>query len=126
MYFDTPPRYVGTLYDETVYGDQPLGWDIMDGEHGPAPAGGFCKYFASTMPPHTVIAVAAERRGKYKQKWKIILLRCGSMNHLKQFLLQNIKSARIEDFYKPTEQRISEVGFGRTADSIRWLIHWMS
>lgn len=28
MYFDTPPRYVATLYEQLLYGDTPLGWDI--------------------------------------------------------------------------------------------------
>ncbi len=28
MYFDTPRRYVGDLYEALLYGDQPLGWDI--------------------------------------------------------------------------------------------------
>jgi predicted Zn-dependent peptidase len=29
MYFDTPRDYIGGLYDELLYGDQPLGWDIV-------------------------------------------------------------------------------------------------
>jgi predicted Zn-dependent peptidase len=29
MYFDTPRDYIGGVYDELVYGDQPLGWDII-------------------------------------------------------------------------------------------------
>lgn len=29
MYFDTPRDYIGGVYDELLYGDQPLGWDIM-------------------------------------------------------------------------------------------------
>lgn len=28
MYFDTPRRYVGDLFEGLLYGDQPLGWDI--------------------------------------------------------------------------------------------------
>ena len=32
MYRDTPMRYIGTVYDELVYGDQPLGWDIIGTE----------------------------------------------------------------------------------------------
>jgi len=28
MWFDNPARYVGTLYDQLLFGDQPLGWDI--------------------------------------------------------------------------------------------------
>ena len=29
MYFDTPRDYISGVYDELVYGDQPLGWDII-------------------------------------------------------------------------------------------------
>jgi predicted Zn-dependent peptidase len=29
MYFDTPRDYIGGVYDQLVYGDQPLGWDII-------------------------------------------------------------------------------------------------
>src|SRR3954453_21665737 len=29
MYFDTPRDFIGGLYDQLLYGDQPLGWDII-------------------------------------------------------------------------------------------------
>ncbi len=29
MYRDLPQRYVGTVYDDLLYGDTPLGWDII-------------------------------------------------------------------------------------------------
>src|SRR5438876_4383034 len=29
MYFDTPRDYVSGVYDALVYGDQPIGWDII-------------------------------------------------------------------------------------------------
>src|SRR5918992_1467836 len=29
MYFDTPRDFIGGVYDELMYGDQPLGWDII-------------------------------------------------------------------------------------------------
>jgi predicted Zn-dependent peptidase len=29
MYFDTPRDFIGGLYDSLLYGDQPLGWDII-------------------------------------------------------------------------------------------------
>jgi predicted Zn-dependent peptidase len=29
MYFDTPRDYIGGVYDSLLYGDQPLGWDII-------------------------------------------------------------------------------------------------
>jgi len=32
MYYDTPRDYIGNLYDQLLYGDQPLGWDIVGRE----------------------------------------------------------------------------------------------
>src|SRR5258708_13495406 len=29
MYFDTPRDYIGGVYEALMYGDQPLGWDII-------------------------------------------------------------------------------------------------
>lgn len=29
MYFDTPRDFVGGVYDKLLYGDQPLGWDVI-------------------------------------------------------------------------------------------------
>src|SRR5205807_5536414 len=29
MYFDTPRDYIGGVYEELLYGDNPLGWDII-------------------------------------------------------------------------------------------------
>jgi predicted Zn-dependent peptidase len=29
MYFDTPRSYIGSVYERLLYGDQPLGWDII-------------------------------------------------------------------------------------------------
>jgi predicted Zn-dependent peptidase len=29
MYFDTPRDYIGPVYESLLYGDQPLGWDII-------------------------------------------------------------------------------------------------
>ncbi len=32
MYRDTPMRYIGNVYDDLLWGDQPLGWDIIGTE----------------------------------------------------------------------------------------------
>jgi predicted Zn-dependent peptidase len=29
MYYDTPRDFIGGVYDDLIYGDQPLGWDIL-------------------------------------------------------------------------------------------------
>ena len=36
MYFDTPRDFIGGVYEELLYGDQPLGWDII-GTQGDGP-----------------------------------------------------------------------------------------
>ena len=38
MYYDTPRDFIGGVYDELLYGDQPLGWDII-GTQGDRPRG---------------------------------------------------------------------------------------
>jgi predicted Zn-dependent peptidase len=32
MYYDTPRDYIGNVYDQLLFGDQPLGWDIIGRE----------------------------------------------------------------------------------------------
>jgi predicted Zn-dependent peptidase len=32
MYYDTPRDYIGNVYDQLLFGDQPLGWDIIGSE----------------------------------------------------------------------------------------------
>jgi predicted Zn-dependent peptidase len=32
MYYDTPRDYIGNVYDQLLYGNQPLGWDIVGRE----------------------------------------------------------------------------------------------
>ena len=72
MYLDTPARYVGDLFEELMYGDQPLGWHIT----GPKEVirklsrGDFVKYFTTHyFDKNTVIAVAGNiDPGQIKQK----------------------------------------------------------
>ena len=37
MYYDTPRDFIGGVYDQLLYGDQPLGWDII-GAQGDGPS----------------------------------------------------------------------------------------
>ena len=39
MYYDTPRDYVEGVYDELLYGDQPLGWEIIGGKETVRAAG---------------------------------------------------------------------------------------
>ncbi len=61
MWFDNPSRYVGTLYDELMFGDQPLGWDIAGTkEHiDRFQRDDFVKYFTSHyVAGNTVVTIA--------------------------------------------------------------------
>lgn len=61
MYLDNPPRYVGTLFERLLYGDQPAGWDIA-GEKETIKKlnrGQFIDYFNSHyVAKDTIVAVA--------------------------------------------------------------------
>jgi predicted Zn-dependent peptidase len=61
MYLDTPARYVGDLFEELLYGDQPLGWHLT----GPKEVikkvsrDDFVSYFSNHyIDKNTVVAVA--------------------------------------------------------------------
>ena len=61
MYLDTPSRYVGDLFEELLYGDQPLGWHVTGPKEVVRKIGrdDFVNYFTSHyFDKNTVIAVA--------------------------------------------------------------------
>ena len=72
MYRDTPQRYVGDLFEQLLYGDQPAGWDIA-GEKNIVTAlkrRQFVDYFTTHyIASNTVIAVAGNiKPGEVKEK----------------------------------------------------------
>jgi predicted Zn-dependent peptidase len=61
MYQDTPARYVGDLFEELLYGDQPLGWHITGSRETvkKLTRDNFLEYFATHyFDKNTVIAIA--------------------------------------------------------------------
>ncbi|MBI4160379.1 MAG: insulinase family protein [Candidatus Yanofskybacteria bacterium] len=61
MYFDHPPRRVAEIYDELIYGDQPLGWNIAGKKEtiDQLSREDFIKYFSSHyFAKNTVVIVA--------------------------------------------------------------------
>lgn len=61
MYLDNPPRYVGTLFERLLYGDQPSGWDIAGEKEiiKKLNRDQFVDYFSSHyVAKDTIIAVA--------------------------------------------------------------------
>ncbi len=116
MYFDTPPRYVGTLYDELVYGDQPLGWDIAGPKENidRLQREDFVKYFASHYAArNTVIAVAgAVATENIKQKVENYFTPMREHEPFKAIpVAEHQKAPGLKIFYKPTEQTHIQLGF---------------
>ncbi len=63
MYLDNPMRYVGTLWEELLYGDQPAGWQILGPKENIAKLSReqFLKYFASHyQTKNAVVCVAGK------------------------------------------------------------------
>lgn len=66
MYRDEPRRYIGDLFEELLYGDQPLGWEVAGQKEVvlSVPRDKFVEYFDTHyFAANTVIAVA----GKYDE-----------------------------------------------------------
>jgi predicted Zn-dependent peptidase len=63
MYYDTPRDFIGGVYDELLYGDQPLGWDIIGRKETVRGATRemFLDYLdAWYTPPRMVVGVAGQ------------------------------------------------------------------
>jgi predicted Zn-dependent peptidase len=65
MYFDTPRDYIGGVYEQLLYGDQPLGWDIIgrkDTVRG-AERDTFLDYLGRWYKPSRMVLGVAGRTG---------------------------------------------------------------
>jgi predicted Zn-dependent peptidase len=63
MYFDTPRDYIGGVYEQLLYGDQPLGWDIIGRKETVrgATRETFMNYLSSWYkPPRMVVGIAGK------------------------------------------------------------------
>ncbi|HWX08821.1 MAG TPA: pitrilysin family protein [Gaiellaceae bacterium] len=63
MYFDTPRDYIGGVYEQLLYGDQPLGWDIIGRKETVrgATRDTFMGYLNSWYkPPRMVVGIAGK------------------------------------------------------------------
>src|SRR5436309_15517556 len=65
VYLDTPARYVGRVYDRLLYGDQPLGWDILGTEETieGASRDTFTSYLDTWYRPERIVVGVAGRIG---------------------------------------------------------------
>ena len=63
MYFDTPRDYIGGVYESLLYGDQPLGWDIIGRKETvrEATRDTFMQYLDSWYkPPRMIVGIAGK------------------------------------------------------------------
>ena len=65
MYFDTPRDYVSGVYDTLVYGDQPIGWDIIGRKETvrAATRETFLDYLGRWYKPHRMVIGVGGRFG---------------------------------------------------------------
>ena len=65
MYFDTPRDYIGGVYEQLLYGDQPLGWDILGRKETirAATRDTFLGYLGSWYHPARMVVGVAGRIG---------------------------------------------------------------
>jgi predicted Zn-dependent peptidase len=65
VYLDTPQRYVGSVYDRLLFGDQPLGWDILGTKETIEGAGRdtFLDYLDAWYRPERIVVGVAGRIG---------------------------------------------------------------
>ncbi len=116
MWFDNPARYVGTLFEELLYGDQPLGWDIAGpkGVIDRLQREDFVKYFSEHyFARNTVIAVAGNFQPETLEK-KID----GYFHDIREReimhpvpVVEHQTEPALKVFYKKTEQTNINFGF---------------
>lgn len=115
MYLDTPSRYVGDIYEELLYGDTPLGWQVVGKKEtiSSLRRDQFVDYFNTHyFDRNTVVAVAGnidskEIKDKVEKYFKEI-------RHGEPLLLESIKEYQNEPqakiFYKKTDQTHFNLG----------------
>jgi predicted Zn-dependent peptidase len=110
MYLDTPMRYVGDIWEQLLYGDQPAGWMII-GEKEIIRALGredFIKYFRNQYVAKNTIVVVAGNEGQVKSsKLKVQSffkgIKAGNLkNKLKAIEKQNKPALKVH--FKETDQ----------------------
>src|SRR5213595_340940 len=81
MYYDTPRDFIGGVYDQLLYGDQPLGWDVIGRKETVrgATRETFLDYTGRWYrPDRMVVGVAGRLDGKQQETIERLL---GEMEH---------------------------------------------
>lgn len=115
MYRDTPMRYVGELFYETLYGDQPLGWPIAGEKETIAKLSReeFVGYFSTHyFSENTVVAIAGnvditDAKNKVSDYFSVIRHH-KKLNAAPVVEKQAVPASKI--FYKKTDQTHFYVG----------------
>lgn len=116
MYFDNPARYVGTLYEALMFGDQPLGWDIAGPKENidRMTRNQFVDYFSTHyFAKNTVISVAGNiQTDNVKQKVE------HHFNHIREHepikaipVIESQTAPALKIFQKKTDQTNIALGF---------------
>jgi predicted Zn-dependent peptidase len=76
MYFDTPRDFIGGVYEDLLYGDQPLGWDIIGRKETvrAATRETFFDYLTRWyQPPRMVVGIAGRLNGDVRTEVERLL-----------------------------------------------------
>jgi predicted Zn-dependent peptidase len=76
MYFDTPRDFIGGVYEDLLYGDQPLGWDIIGRKETvrAATRETFFDYLSRWYkPPRMVVGIAGRLNGDVRSQVERLL-----------------------------------------------------
>lgn len=116
MYVDHPPRHVGEIFDELIYGDQPLGWNVAGKKEtiDQLKRGDFIKYFSSHyFAKNTIVAVAGNiNPPETREKIEKFFNNVRQEERLEPMAAadnQKLPALRIE--YKKTDQSHINLGF---------------
>jgi len=110
MYLDTPMRYIGDLWEQLLYGDQPAGWMIAGEKEiiKKLAQPQFIKYLASQyVAKNTIVVVAGSDKQVQSSKFKVQSffkeIKAGNLkNKLKAIEKQNQPGLKVH--FKETDQ----------------------
>lgn len=116
MYVDHPPRHVGDIYDELMYGDQPLGWNVVGTKEiiDRITRDDFVRYFNSHYFAKNTVIVVAGNINPEETKKKIAKF----FNNIREHeridppgAVENQKNPALKVEYKKTDQSHINIGF---------------
>ena len=109
MYFDTPRDFIGGVYDELLFGDQPLGWDIIGRKETvrDATRQTFLDYIGRWYKPsRMVVGVAGRLDGDVRAEVERLFgdVEPGATDEAARVEVPNTKAARVKVHTKQSDQ----------------------